>query len=203
MKLYLVRHGDNFDKGDVILRCGRRTDLPLSATGIARAKNLGAHFRTQNITPNRVFASPLLRTQQTAHLALPPKTSLVISEALNEIDHGPDEGQPEENVIARVGAEVLERWNKHLIMPPEWCPSPETIAAATETLLNDIAKTTAPDDTIMAFTSNGIARFFTQHAAWDIPRPDDLKLSVCGYTIMEHRNQKWHVTAWNQRAPHA
>lgn len=198
MKLYLIRHGDNFDTGDVVLRCGRRTDLPLSTTGRARAEKLGTHFRTQNIAPTRIFTSPLRRTQETARIALGPDITFTIAETLNEIDHGPDEGQPEENMIARLGADTLEQWNQHLVMPADWSPRPETLLQATATFLSDL--TPKPQDS-MAFTSNGIARFFAQHATWDIPRPDDLKLSVCGYAIFEYRAPLWHITAWNQKAP--
>jgi broad specificity phosphatase PhoE len=43
-RLFVVRHGNTFDAGDVITRVGGRTDLPLSASGKAQAEKLAAHF---------------------------------------------------------------------------------------------------------------------------------------------------------------
>ncbi|HAO37083.1 MAG TPA: histidine phosphatase family protein, partial [Hyphomonas sp.] len=36
-RLIIVRHGNTFDKGDTVTRVGGRTDLPLSASGLAQA----------------------------------------------------------------------------------------------------------------------------------------------------------------------
>lgn len=196
MKLYVVRHGDTFNKGDVILRCGRRTDLPLSATGRDRADRLGAYFRAQNINPKHIYASPLRRTQETKSHTLGDDVPFTIAEPLNEIDHGPDEGKPEDAVIARLGHDVLDLWNKELVMPPEWSPRPEVIADNARAFLDKVAA--CPDDgDHMAFTSSGVARFFTLACTWDIPKPDDLKLSVCGFAVLEYSPTGWHVTAWN------
>ena len=41
--IYIVRHGNTFDKGDVVTRVGARTDLPLSRSGFAQAEALGAN----------------------------------------------------------------------------------------------------------------------------------------------------------------
>ncbi|MFZ4686424.1 MAG: histidine phosphatase family protein [Hyphomonadaceae bacterium] len=36
-RIFIVRHGNTFDKGDVVTRVGGRTDLPLSTSGSAQA----------------------------------------------------------------------------------------------------------------------------------------------------------------------
>ena len=43
-RLFVVRHGNTFDTGDVVTRVGGRTDLPLSKSGKAQAEKLAAHF---------------------------------------------------------------------------------------------------------------------------------------------------------------
>ena len=43
-KVYIVRHGNTFDKGDVVTRVGARTDLPLSSSGQTQAEQLAAYF---------------------------------------------------------------------------------------------------------------------------------------------------------------
>ena len=69
--IYIVRHGNTFDKGDVVTRVGARTDLPLSSSGRAQAEKLAAHFR--EVAPqgfSAAYCSPLQRTRQTAETIL-------------------------------------------------------------------------------------------------------------------------------------
>ena len=42
--IYIVRHGNTFDKGDVVTRVGARTDLGLSSSGQTQAEALAIHF---------------------------------------------------------------------------------------------------------------------------------------------------------------
>ncbi|MEO1406790.1 MAG: histidine phosphatase family protein, partial [Pseudomonadota bacterium] len=69
--IYIVRHGNTFDKGDIVTRVGARTDLPLSSSGEAQADRLATHFR--DIAPNgftAAYCSELQRTRQTAETIL-------------------------------------------------------------------------------------------------------------------------------------
>ncbi|HBU32950.1 MAG TPA: histidine phosphatase family protein, partial [Hyphomonas sp.] len=63
-RLIIVRHGNTFDKGDTVTRVGGRTDLPLSASGLAQADALANHFADTRFVA--AFCSPLMRTRQTA-----------------------------------------------------------------------------------------------------------------------------------------
>ena len=90
--LYIVRHGNTFNKGDTVTRVGARTDLPLSSSGQAQAEALADHFRP--IAFAQAIAGPLKRTRQTAEAILaeqaaPPE--LEIGNFLREIDYGPAE----------------------------------------------------------------------------------------------------------------
>ncbi|MCF0233786.1 MAG: histidine phosphatase family protein, partial [Thermoguttaceae bacterium] len=60
--LIVARHGNTFNKGDVILRVGARTDLPLTATGVEQAKKIGAILAARGLVPTEIYAAPLLRT---------------------------------------------------------------------------------------------------------------------------------------------
>ena len=64
--LYVVRHGNTFEAGEAPRRVGARTDLPLTAAGLAQAEALGRHFADAGIRFTAVLSGPLLRTRQTA-----------------------------------------------------------------------------------------------------------------------------------------
>lgn len=67
--LYLVRHGD-VQFADGVRRCIGRTDLPLSERGRKKAADAGAYFaaRYPRAGSPTVYASPLVRAQETAEL---------------------------------------------------------------------------------------------------------------------------------------
>ncbi|MEL6829617.1 MAG: phosphoglycerate mutase family protein [Pseudomonadota bacterium] len=120
----IVRHGNTFDSGDTLLRVGARTDLPLSKSGQAQAMALGDHFVDKFPDGfSQATSSPLLRTRQTAEAILSVYDSppLLRTEAfLTEVDYGPDEGQAEEKVVARLGPDALALWESSAVPPADW-----------------------------------------------------------------------------------
>jgi probable phosphoglycerate mutase len=149
MRAIILRHGDTFEPGELPRRIGARTDLPLVESGRQQALALREHFASTRF--DRCLVSPLLRTRQTAaivapHLAPEP------TEWLREIDHGPDEGRHENEVIARIGAHALAAWEREALPPPGWIvDAPQRIAAWHELF--------ATAGTVLLVTSNGAARF--------------------------------------------
>ncbi|MEO1324200.1 MAG: histidine phosphatase family protein, partial [Pseudomonadota bacterium] len=140
--IYIVRHGNTFDKGDTVTRVGARTDLPLSQSGQAQADKLAEHFRS--IAPEGfdvAFCSALQRTRQTAETILRvcgSRRGLQVLDFLKEVDYGPDENQPEDRVIARIGEAALEAWDREAVPPPGWDVEPENIIAEWASLLNTL-----------------------------------------------------------------
>lgn len=158
-RLFVVRHGNTFDKGDTVTRVGGRTDLPLSVSGRAQADALAAHFAETRFTA--ALASPLERTRATARAILSKRSdapALIIRPFLREIDYGPDENQPEAVVTARLGEAALKAWDEHGTPPPGWLVDPDAIRAGWKALLAEIAELPA-DANILTVTSNGTARF--------------------------------------------
>jgi len=133
--LIIARHGNTFDKGDTILRVGKRTDLPLSNSGIEQAKRLGIFLNEHYPVIDRVMVSQLQRTQQTARYALPNHPQAV-HPFLDELDYGVDDGQPESAVIARLGEKALKDWEERSIPPADWPVHPESIIQEWKALLN-------------------------------------------------------------------
>lgn len=202
--LVLIRHGNTFDKGDVIRRVGCGTDLPLSSSGVAQVEKLGVHLKSKNLLPCAVITSALRRTQETAAGALAAAHHTApqrIDTALNELNYGPDEGKPEDDVVARLGAPALALWEAQNIMPDGWSPRPEIMAAQAHTLMAQIARDYQGDDIVWAITSNGVARFFARDCVWDTPKPDVFKLGTACYAVLQFTGQAWHVVDWNQKVP--
>lgn len=199
-RLVIARHGNTFDSGAIARRVGARTDLPLSESGRAQAQQLGAALARNGLVPDTVYAAPLRRTRQTAALALSAMAADIavqLMPELTEIDYGPDEGQPEADVIARIGEQALRDWDENNIVPQGWQVDPVALRAMWQTFA-DTLLAHAPGQTALCVTSNGIARFALdlmptgkhQHSA---------KLATAAYGVLEHGQNGWQVMAWNRR----
>lgn len=196
-KLYIVRHGNTFDKGDTILRVGGRTDLDLSTSGQEQAAALGAHFRSMGVRPVKTLVGPLKRTLQTVEAitsAIGLKAA-VIDERLREVDYGPDEGQPEEVVVARIGEAAVAAWEANAIVPDGWLVDPEALARAWRDIM---AETEAAGGDVMAVTSNGVARFAL--GGVDGGEAQSLKLKTGAYGIIDVSDGKRRLLDWNLRS---
>jgi 2,3-bisphosphoglycerate-dependent phosphoglycerate mutase len=200
MQLIIARHGNNFDKGDRVLRMGKRTDLPLSQSGLAQASALATHLAAHYSAPATIYTSNLLRTKQTAapiQTAYGGTISLIADSRFDEVDYGPDEGMPEEQVVARLGKETLEAWEKHAIVPDGWQINVVAIRqqwlAFSELLLQN------GEDTIVV-TSNGIARFSPVLVGLDanqITYPS--KIGTGAFCRLLYENNAWAIHEWNIR----
>ncbi len=198
MRIVICRHGNTFDKGDVVTRVGARTDLPLSKSGRAQAQQLAEHFSASNFVFSEAFCSPLKRTQQTAKSILTSKhhaNKLVSLEFLTEIDYGIDENIAEADVVFRLGQEAIDKWDEEAIPPSGWVVQPNEIIKAWKQFFEN-HKTSCGD--VLVVTSNGIARFAldaVDEIATDAPR----KLRTAAYGIIEIRDGVSRVKVWDKR----
>ncbi|MEL7283130.1 MAG: histidine phosphatase family protein [Pseudomonadota bacterium] len=200
--IYIVRHGNTFDKGDTVTRVGARTDLPLSQSGQAQADKLATHFRS--IAPEGfdvVFCSALQRTRQTAApilRACGSRRGLQVLDFLREVDYGPDENQPEDQVIARIGAAALEAWDKDAVPPPGWDVEPDNIIAEWASLLNTLS---GPQSflPVLIVTSNGIARFVLDVVLKFQCQPDSIKLKTGAFGLIRTDEAGATLVEWNVR----
>ena len=197
-RLFVVRHGNTFDAGDVVTRVGGRTDLPLSSSGRKQAGALAAHFAETRFTA--ALASPLERTRATARAILGTRTdapALLIRSFLREIDYGPDENQPEETVTARLGDAALKAWDEDGTPPEGWIVDPPAIRAGWAALLTEIG-TLADDANILVVTSNGTARFLPD-VVDAAPDGLDRKLKTGAWGEIEVTPTGAKIKAWNKR----
>lgn len=196
-RLFIVRHGDTFEMGDTPRRIGARSNLPLVRSGRTQAAALGDCFRESSISFDCAFAGPLARTRDTALAILQGRKqpTLQIVGWLAEIDHGPDEGRSEAEVLARIGVDALAAWDRNAVAPVEWRLNKAKRLAAWRALL----KAPPAGDTLLV-TSNGAARFV--FLASEIERPaSGLKLRTGAYGIIERQQENWRLIAWDERPP--
>ena len=200
--IYIVRHGNTFDKGDTVTRVGARTDLPLSSSGQVQADRLGAYFHS--LVPGgfgAAYCSELQRTRQTAETILKAygdQPSLHVLDFLREVDYGPDENQPEEQVIARIGEAALAAWDKDAVPPPGWDVAPDQLIAEWAHLLNSLSgPLEAPP--VLIVTSNGIARFVLDAVTNVQCDLDSIKLKTGAYGLIRTEPVGATLMDWNVR----
>jgi len=103
--IWLVRHGLPDGVGG---RCHGRLDVPLSAEGIAQAKQTAARLAGENISA--VYSSGLRRAIETAQIvAAALQLDIQTIDALGEIDFGDFEGMTYED-IQRHYPQEFEHW---------------------------------------------------------------------------------------------
>jgi len=200
--LIIARHGNTFDPDDTPTRVGAHTDLPLVEKGEQQAKALGRYLADNRMIPDVVYSSSLQRTIQSAKIAVKESgiTNPVFQlDIFNEVDYGPDENKPEEEVIARIGEKAIKDWDEHAIIPQGWRINPAEVIANWRQFADQIC---AHDDneTVLVVTSNGIARF-APHITGDFEAfrtQYPLKLSTGAVGILKHDFENgWRVEAWN------
>lgn len=199
--LIIARHGNTFNPGETPRRVGARTDLPLTESGRAQAIKLGQHLKAQGIIPAAAFSSEQQRTRETATLALAQINAGIVLQPMgifNELDYGPDEDLPEDDVIKRLGRAALDAWDEHATPPEGWLVDVPQIIQNWRDFAADIGQRYA-GRTVMVVTSNGTARF-APHITADFEAfraQFPLKLSTGAYGILRHDGTRWHVADWN------
>lgn len=111
ISLYLIRHAEGVHQDNSKLG-GRSFDATLTPRGVEQATLLGQRFHKQDIIFDAIYSSPIIRSIQTATIALSqmPNHSQVISttEALQEFSQGDWEGLLRAEIYT---PEVLNRIN--------------------------------------------------------------------------------------------
>jgi len=202
-RLYIVRHGNTFEAGETPRRIGSRTDLPLTAAGLAQAEALGAHFARAGVKFARALSSGLKRTRATGEAILSRQAHPLVLETadfLAEVDHGPDENQAEDAVLARIGRASLELWDAEAVPPPGWDVRPEWRRARWLAFAEE-ATAAHRDDAILLVTSNGAGRFAL--AAFGLKpggKAQGVKFRTGSYGLVEAGGGgKFRLVDWDRR----
>ncbi len=202
--MLIARHGNNFDPGQTAVRIGIRSNLPLSASGRQQAVNLGQYLKRYKIHPVAVFTSELIRTKETAAIALATAgINITPSERaiFNEIDYGPDEGKTYEEIIARIGERALHDWESMALVPPDWHVDVDKIIDHWRKFANEIVTQFPGDKSVLVITSNGIARFapYLTHNFFGFSQTHKIKLATGAIGCLEYTDDKWKIDYWNEQ----
>ncbi len=198
-RLVIVRHGNTFEFGETPRRIGARTDLPLTAVGLDQAKGLRRHFTTNGVRFDRVLSSALQRARMTAETIAGDAAPIESASFLTEIDHGPDENLTDADVVARLGAEAIARWDREMIAPQGWEVGAEWRVPAWREFAEEAAAA-LPDGTILLVTSNGAARFAL--AALGLTTGDNrsgVKMRTGSYGVVDIRDGQFRLVGWDRR----
>ena len=223
-RLIVVRHGNTFNSGDVILRVGSATDLPLTETGMKQGYAVGEALAEQGIVPDMIFHAPLQRTAQSAVGIAASFPEAVLTEAafLTELDYGKDDGQPEDDIVLRLGMvedpaaitpdasledirqagkAALKRWDSEAVLPRGWYFLADRVAQLEKDWLEfaEMVATEYAGKTVVAVTSNGIARFSKVILPPGDSPEGSLKLATGAFGVYELIDDLWQSTQWNVR----
>jgi len=103
--LFLLRHGNTFEKGQIPIQIGSATDLPLTSFGRTQAAEMASYLKKAKIHLEKIFSGPLKRQLQTAEIISEKlEVNVEITDALSEIDYGLWEG--------KTSLEILKKWPK-------------------------------------------------------------------------------------------
>lgn len=175
LKVILLRHGETAYNADGNRYCGR-TDIGLTEKGLQQAAAIG---KVLNNTPiAAVYASPLIRAQQTAEIASGNR-KVITDQRIIEVDFGLWEGKTKEEF----NAENPDLWQ-------QWMQDPMTIKAGGTgetgreviTRVNDFFGEMIvchPNQTIMVVAHNGINRLYLAHC---------LGMPLSNYRRLEQEN---------------
>ena len=206
-RIIIARHGNTFRSDETPTRIGARTDIPLVEEH--RGKSIGKYLIENDIIPDIVYAAPLLRTRQTAELAVQAmgiKLPVIPIDDFVEIDYGIDENKTEEDTLLRLGdgviekgKEIIEAWNKDATVPDGWNVNPQQIIKTWEDFAENIVSEQC--QTVLLVTSNGIIRFapYLTGDFGQFSQKHDIKVATGGVCIFEKEADEpfWTCTAWN------
>ena len=223
-RLIVVRHGNTFNSGDVICRVGSATDIPLTETGMKQAYAAGEMIAELGFVPDVIFHAPLQRTCQSAVGIAEsfPEVKLEEAEFLSELDYGNDDGKPEDEVVLRLGIvesasnitpdttldelraagkAVLKKWDSEAVLPKAWYFLADRIGALESQWQEfaDMIPEKYRGKTVVAVTSNGIARFSKVILPNGETLSGSLKLATGAFGIYEYDGECWKSSQWNIR----
>jgi len=168
-KFYLIRHGQKMTQVG---------NPPLTRLGILQAQTTGQYL--QNLAIQKISASPLLRTQQTAEylattLFLPIQTQENLKERFNwSVESG------------KTYREFLDIWKKSSQNRDWQSPLGDSSRMAGSRLENVIASDTDQTTQIVLVTHGGIISDFLRNTFGDQQMPDAEAVPECSITTIEY-----------------
>ncbi len=117
----MIRHGEAAHNLSPEILAGRVNEAPLTDTGRLQPVALGRALAVAGLQPKRVYASPAVRTLDTAELTLEAMgvgaPEIIVQDELQELGHGPWEGLPREKAYTPEAFIRMRREQKDFKFP--------------------------------------------------------------------------------------
>lgn len=205
MQLVLARHGNTFEAGQPSSWVGARTDLPLTAEGLAQARALGDLLKREGVRPDAIRRGPLRRHRESAAAlaaVLGVEEAAIAADArLQEIDYGTWEGRTTAELEAQVPAATLAAWSADGVWPTGagWATQEADILAALTDFLAEMARRPA-GETVLAVTSGGTLRtlFRVAGLATSAALPHS-RVRTGALCRLRYENGRWRLLEWDRR----
>lgn len=190
--VWIARHGNRFDfvEPEWFNTAVRRYDPPLSVDGFVQARELGQRLQQENI--GHIFASPFLRTIQTANevgqiLDLPIKLEAGLGEWHN-FEWMTEKPQIHPRDILTTKYPLID-WNYQSYLTPKY---PETKADVNQRTKKTVQKLVAEFSQDILIVGHGASVFgATQGLVSNTP---DFKVALCCLTkVMRDENNAWNL----------
>lgn len=205
-ELYLLRHGNTFDKGQTCVQVGIKTDLPLVVKGIEQAQSFANFLKNNDLTPATIYCGSLQRHRQTANeinKVFPDSHIIANIQALNELDYGDWEGlTPEE--IQNKWPEEDKLWQQSGKWPSAIFGHDQNFHIELLTIWFNTIFDVTSSSPIIAVTSGGVIKLISQMLADGLTTDNpelflNKKVKTGHYCTLElHSGQKVTVKDWNQ-----
>jgi broad specificity phosphatase PhoE len=207
LRLFLVRHGNTFEKHQTPVQVGAQTDLPLTDQGRKQALAFGALLSQNKIVPRAIYAGALKRQRETGTLLVEQlgleEKQLKHANALTELDYGLWEGL-EAATISEGWPEEYAAWTEQAKWPAHiFGGAQERHLAEIGRWLQELRQSYAPGDALVGVTSNGVIRYFysLMEQAWRAciaqKRMEELKVKTGHYCELLLYPDSIEVQSWN------
>jgi broad specificity phosphatase PhoE len=204
VELYLIRHAETLMNTSPHLVGGRSNETPLTERGIEQAKQLGRSMLSKQIIPNKVFASPALRTIDTARYSLAEMgldTKPLVEDAIQELSQGIWEGRPRVDVYTDIVLEDIARLGKDFKL--DGGESMNDVGHRmrkwiTETFAE--SNTSDPVERDFIYTHGGAIKYLASHIlGWSHKQTYATEIDNTSVSLVVRTNDQWKVEYLNRQ----
>lgn len=206
IRLFLIRHGNTFESGEICVQVGAKTDLELTGKGREQASRVGAYLASEGLYPEAILCGSLKRQVQTAEviaekLSFGDEIEQGIA-ALNEIDFGDWEGLTPKEIESR-WPEEYSAWSNQAIWPKEFGESFERRENLVVEWLDGLRQNYSAGEVLVAVSSNGLIRLIYSLCvpAWKDyyvdERASELKVRTGSFCELELLDRSANAIRWN------
>jgi 2,3-bisphosphoglycerate-dependent phosphoglycerate mutase len=199
--LLIACHGFNFEPGEEVLCVGAKSDAVLCKTGLKQGTVLGKHLKQAHLIPQKIFTSAQQSTIQMAQQVVKAIGQDIPIEPLpqfNDLDFGPYEGKPYDEMCEKIGEDGLKAWNEECLPPLGWVVDPTDLRAAWYDFGENVAKEFS-GQTVLIITHNNTARFSSMLTGdrRGLHTDHGMKLLAGAYGQFVHTDPFWECLDWN------